>query len=109
MVPILTEEERRQNLDKALKARRERAEVKTKLSGGEMSVDDVFRLADDGNEAILRMPVESLIRSLPGYALSRAQKLMKRLRIAQSRRIRGLSKRQRNELLAVLGGNHEAQ
>lgn len=108
MVPILTEEERRQNLDKALKARRERAEVKTKLSSGEMSVDDVFRLADDGNEAILRMPVESLIRSLPGYALSRTQKLMKRLQIAQSRRIRGLSKRQRNELLAVLGGNHEA-
>lgn len=75
MVPILTEEERRQNLDKALKARRERAEVKTKL---------------------------------PGYALSRAQKLMKRLRIAQSRRIRGLSKRQRNELLEALGGSNEA-
>lgn len=108
MVPILTEEERSQNLDKALKARRERAEVRAKLVSGEMSVDDVFKLADDGNEAILRMPVESLIRSLPGYALSRTQKLMKRLRIAQSRRIRGLSKRQRNELLAVLGGNHEA-
>lgn len=108
MVPILTEEERRQNLDKALKARRERAEVRAKLASGEMSVDDVFKLADDGNEAILRIPVESLIRSLPGYALSRTQKLMKRLRIAQTRRIRGLSKRQRNELLAVLGGNHEA-
>lgn len=108
MVPILTEEERRQNLDKALKARRERAEVKTKLASGEMSVDDVFRLADDGNEAILRMPIESLIRSLPGYALSLAQKLMKRLRIAQSRRIRGLSKRQRNELLKALGGSNEA-
>lgn len=108
MVPILTEEERRQNLDKALKARRERAEVKTKLASGEMSVDDVFKLADDGNEAILRMPVESLIRSLPGYALSRTQKLMKRLRIAQTRRIRGLSKRQRNELLKALGGSNEA-
>lgn len=108
MVPILTEEERRQNLDKALKARKERAEVRTKLASGEMSVDDVFRLADEGNEAVLRMPVEALIRSLPGYALSRAQKLMKRLRIAQSRRIRGLSKRQRNELLKALGGNHEA-
>lgn len=108
MVPILTEEERRQNLDKALKARKERAEVRAKLASGEMSVDDVFKLADDGNEAILRMPVESFIRSLPGYALSRAQKLMKRLRIAQSRRIRRLSKRQRNELLAAIGGNHEA-
>lgn len=108
MVPILTEEERRQNLDKALKARRERAEVKTKLASGEMSVDDVFKLADDGNEAILRIPVESLIRSLPGYALSRTQKLMKRLRIAQTRRIRGLSKRQRNELLKALGGSNEA-
>lgn len=107
MVPILTEEERRQNLDKALKARRERAEVRAKLASGEMSVDDVFRLADDGNEAILRMPVESLIRSLPGYALSRAQKLTKRLRIAQSRRIRGLSTRQRNELLEALGGNSD--
>lgn len=108
MVPILTEEERRQNLDKALKARRERAEVKTKLASGEMSVDDVFKLADAGNEAILRMPVESLIRSLPGYALSRTQKLMKRLRIAQTRQIRGLSKRQRNELLKALGGSNEA-
>ena len=108
MVPILTEEERRQNLDKALKARRERAEVRTKLANGEMSVDDVFKLADAGNEAILRMPVESLIRSLPGYALSRTQKLMKRLRIAQTRRIRGLSKQQRSELLAAIGGSNEA-
>lgn len=108
MVPILTEEERRQNLDKALKARRERAEVRTKLANGEMSVDDVFRLADAGNEAILRMPVESLIRSLPGYALSRTQKLMNWLRIAQTRRIRGLSKRQRSELLAAIGGSNEA-
>lgn len=108
MVPILTEEERRQNLDKALKARRERAEVRAKLASGEMSVDDVFKLADDGNEAILRIPVESLIRSLPGYALLRTQKLMKRLRIAQTRRIRGLSKRQRNELLKALGGSNEA-
>ena len=107
MVPILTKEERRQNLDKAMRARKERAEVRAKLASGEMSVDDVFKLADDGNEAILRMPVESLIRSLPGYALSRTQRLMKRLRIAQSRRIRGLSKRQRNELLEALGGNND--
>lgn len=107
MVPELSYEERRQNLDKAMQARKERAEVRTKLASGEMSVDDVFKLADEGNEAVLRMPVESLIRSLPGYALSRTQKLMKRLRIAQSRRIRGLSKRQRRELLEALGGNND--
>ena len=104
MVPVLTQEQRHEYLDRALQARRERAEIRAKLKTGEMSIDDVFDLADEGNEAVRRMRVAALISAMPHYAKTSTEKLMKRLRIADNRCIRGLSNRQRNELLAALKG-----
>ena len=109
MVPVLTEEERRQNLDKAMRIRKERSEIRASLKAKRMSIEEFFELADNGNEAARGMRVEALIRSMPNYALPRTQQLMKRLRISSSRRVKGLGKHQRNGLVEALGGKkHEA-
>ena len=40
------------------------------------------------------MKVSTLIETLPGYGKAKAEKIMKELQIAESRRLRGLGERQ---------------
>jgi len=50
-----------------------------------------------------RMKVSTLIETLPGYGKAKAEKIMKELQIAESRRLRGLGERQQTALLERLG------
>lgn len=101
MIPHLTTEQRRENLEKAKAARQRRASVLKSVSDGSYTVSDVLNMAAT-DEALARMRVFTLIKAVPGYGFARTQKLMKRLHIAESRRIKGLGKRQRGALLNVV-------
>ena len=61
--PVLTEEERRVNTEKAIAARHRRAEVKQQLHDGKISLEDVLSMKDD--PVVNRMKIEELIRALP--------------------------------------------
>lgn len=100
-LPKLTDEERRAALEKAAKARKERAELRDKLKAGEVTLEEVLAKSDD--PVIARMKVSMLIESLPGYGKAKAAKLMDELEISESRRIKGLGTRQREALLERLG------
>ncbi len=50
-----------------------------------------------------RMKVSTLIETLPGYGKAKAEKVMKELQIAESRRLRGIGERQQVALLERLG------
>ena len=50
-----------------------------------------------------RMKAITLIETLPGYGKAKAEKIMKELDIAESRRLKGLGERQRKALLERLG------
>ncbi|MFR5807532.1 MAG: integration host factor, actinobacterial type [Collinsella sp.] len=104
MVPKLTAEQRRAALDKGMQIRLKRAEYKARLKNGLMSIEQFFELADGGEQAALGMRVESLIRSMPGYAVPRTETLMKSLHISESRRVMGLGYVQREGLIKALGG-----
>ena len=104
MVPNLTAEQRRAALDKGMQIRCKRADYKVKLKYGIMSIEQFFELADGGEQAALGMRVESLIRSMPGYAVPRTETLMKSLHISANRRVRGLGYVQREGLIKALGG-----
>jgi hypothetical protein len=96
-LPTLTEEQRRDALAKAAEARRARAELKERLKRSEMSLRDVLAKSDDG--VVGKMKVSSVLESLPGVGKVRARKLMERLEISTSRRVRGLGAKQRDALL----------
>lgn len=97
-LPSLTPEQRRQALVKAAEARKKRAELKGQLKAGELNLRDVLNRA---NENILgKMRVSSVLESLPGVGKVRARKLMERLDISTSRRVRGLGSKQKEALLA---------
>lgn len=96
-LPHLTPEEREAALSKAFAARRARADVKAALKSGDRSLSDVLSSSDD--EALGKMKVFDLLRSLPGVGDRRAEALMAELGIAASRRIKGLGVHQRSALL----------
>jgi len=95
--PQLTAEQRQQALLKAANSRKRRAEVKSKMKNGEISIDDILLLAKT-EEAIAKMRVKELLESLSGVGKIRAQSLMERLNISPSRRIQGLGRLQIKQL-----------
>ena len=97
-LPQLTDEQRRQALEKAAEARRKRAEVKAQLKSGKRTLRDV--LSRDDDETIAKMKVSSVLEALPGVGKKRAQSIMERLDISATRRVRGLGSKQREALLA---------
>ena len=95
--PPLTDEQRRQALEKAAVARRKRAELKEQLKSGRTSLKELLdRTAD---EVVGKMKVSTVLESLPGVGRVRARKLMERLDISESRRMRGLGAKQKENLL----------
>lgn len=100
-VPQLTPEERQAALKKAKAARSRRAEVREELKSGKMTLEKVLTMKDD--PVVGRMKVSTLIETLPGYGKAKAEKIMKELEIAESRRLKGLGERQQKALLERLG------
>jgi transposase len=90
-------------LEKAAKARRERAEVKNRLKHGGTSLAEVLKEGQK-EDVIGKMKVSALLESLPGVGKVRAKQIMERLGIAESRRVRGLGANQRAALEREFGG-----
>ena len=100
-VPELTPEERQQALEKAKAARIKRAQVREDLKNGTLTLKDVLAMKDD--PIVGRMMASTRIETLPGYGKAKAEKIMKELDIAESRRLKGLGERQQKALLERLG------
>lgn len=97
-LPTLTDEQRKQALEKAAEARRKRAEVKAELRSGKRSLKDLLDNTDD--DTIGKMKVSTVLQSLPGVGKVRAARIMEKLDISATRRMRGLGAKQREALLA---------
>jgi len=100
-LPQLTDDQRKAALEKAAESRRARAELRAQIKDGKLSIEKVLSKADD--PVVGRMKVSMLIESLPGYGKAKTMKLMEELGISETRRIKGLGKRQREDLLERLG------
>ena len=101
-LPTLTEEQRRDALAKAAVARKKRAELKDQLKNGRLRLSDILARRED--DTVAKMRVSSVLESMPGVGKVRARKLMERLDISTSRRIRGLGAKQKEALLAEFSG-----
>ena len=96
-LPTLTPEQREQALAKAAQARKRRAELKGQLKSEKLYLRDV--LARQGDEVVGKMKVSSVLESLPGVGKVRARRIMERLDISATRRVRGLGAKQKDALL----------
>lgn len=99
--PSLTPEQRAENLAKAARVRRERAELKDKLKMGLVTLPDLLARAE-GDDVIAKMKLVAVLESLPGVGKVKARRMMEEIGIAENRRVRGLGDQQRATLLEMV-------
>jgi len=99
--PKLTPEQRADALAKAAAARQQRAAVKQALKEGSVTLAELLARAE-GDKAIGGLKVSAALTALPGLGKVKAGRLMERVGIAESRRLRGLGAKQKEALLAAL-------
>ncbi|HWA66107.1 MAG TPA: integration host factor, actinobacterial type [Mycobacteriales bacterium] len=97
-LPPLTPQQRAAALEKAAAARRTRADLRERLKQSTVSLAEVFA-EGERDEAIGKMRVSAVLESMPGVGKIRAQRIMERLSISASRRVRGLGAHQRTALV----------
>ena len=97
-LPKLTPEERFAASQKAIETRRARMRLKREMKDGNLSVAAAIELP-----VMQRMKVFEFIRSIPGIGINRAREFMLSNSIADNRRVGGLSKHRRAQVIA-LGG-----
>ena len=103
-LPPLTPEQRSAALEKAAAARKARAELKVRLKSNGARLDDV--LADGDTDSVIgKMRVVAVLEAMPGVGKVRAQRIMERLEISPSRRVRGLGVKQRQALVREFSGS----
>ena len=96
-LPPLTPEQRAAALEKAAAARRARAAIKVRLKSSGTSLEDVLA-SGDTDDAVGKMKVVAVLEAMPGVGKVRAQRIMEKLEISPSRRVRGLGAKQREAL-----------
>jgi S13-like protein len=100
--PPLSEDQRREALAKAAEARRQRAALKDRLRSGEATLKELLERTDD--EIVGKLKVSDVLQTMRGVGKVRARKIMTRLDIAESRRMRGLGAKQIESLLKEFTG-----
>ena len=103
-LPPHTPDQRAAALEKAAKARKERAEVKNNLKRGTLKLPAVLKQGQT-DDTVGKMKVSALLEAMPGVGKVRARQIMERLGIAESRRVRGLGANQRTALEHEFGGD----
>jgi hypothetical protein len=97
-LPSLSPEQRAAALEKAAESRKARAELKNQLKSGTVTLAAVLDRAET-DDVVGKLRVSAVLQAMPGIGKIRAQQIMERLRIADSRRLRGLGEQQRRALL----------
>ena len=96
-LPPLTPEQRAAALEKAAAARKARAEIKERLKRSGASISEVLT-AGETDDVIGKMRVSAVLEAMPGVGKARAARIMERLEISPTRRVRGLGAKQRSAL-----------
>ncbi|MFD2767759.1 MULTISPECIES: integration host factor, actinobacterial type [Micromonospora] len=103
-LPSLTPEQRAAALEKAAEIRKARAKLKEDLKQGKTSLATVLEQAES-NDVVGKLKVSAVLQAMPGIGKIRATQIMEKLKIADSRRLRGLGEQQRKALLGEFAAN----
>ncbi len=98
--PSLTPEQRAAALEKAAKARKERAEIKDHLKTGRVTLKELLEKAEK-DEIVGKMKVLAVLESLPGIGKVKARRLMEQIGISEARRLQGLGSNQKEQVLQL--------
>jgi transposase len=97
-LPSLSPEQRAAALEKAAEVRKARAELKEQLKQGKITLAAVLDRVE-ADDVVGKLRVSDVLKAMPGIGKIRAEQIMEKLKIADSRRLRGLGDQQRKALL----------
>jgi hypothetical protein len=97
-LPSLSPEQRAAALAKAAEVRKARAELKEQLKSGQVTLAELLDRAES-DDVVGKLKVVTVLQALPGIGKVKATQTMEKLKIADSRRLRGLGEQQRKALL----------
>ena len=103
-LPSLSPEQRAAALEKAAEVRKARAELKEQLKSGKTTLAAVLDRAE-ADEVVGKLKVSAVLQALQGHGKIRATQIMEKLKIADSRRLRGLGDQQRKAILGEFAAN----
>jgi transposase len=103
-LPSLSPEQRAAALEKAAEIRKARAELKEQLKQGKTTLAAVLDRAEN-DDVVGKLKVSAVLQAMPGIGKIRAMQIMEKLKIADSRRLRGLGEQQRKALLGEFAAN----
>jgi len=104
-LPTLTPEQRAAALAKAAEMRKARAELKEQLKAGKTTLTAVLDRAE-ADDVVGKLKVSAVLQALPGIGKIRATQIMEKLKIADSRRLRGLGDQQRKAPLSEFSASN---
>ena len=96
-LPVLTDEQRRKNLEKAALVRKERKALLELVRGGSVTFEQA-----SADPRYWRIPVVRLLIAIPGVGKAKANQLMTEAGISPTRRVKGLGCRQREYIIGHL-------
>lgn len=94
-VPVLTDLERKNALEKALECRCLRAKVLSDVREGRVTFDSLLNTEDP---VLKTIKVQSLLKCLKGIGDRKSRAILQQYHISENRRIRGLGSRQKKRL-----------
>lgn len=93
-LPVLTDEQRRANLEKAAAVRKERKVLLDLVRDGSVTFEQA-----SADPKYWRIPVVRLLIAVPGVGKAKATQLMTEAGISPTRRVKGLGCRQREYII----------
>jgi hypothetical protein len=104
-IPEISPEVRRAAVDKAVRLRTSRAQIKRKLKDGEISF---FDLEDIDMEIKKGFRTLEILESLPGVGKLKARNIMEDLNISPRKKLTGLGARQKSALQELVSSHLNA-
>ena len=105
MPPILTDDDRARARERAVAARRTRADLKDRLRAGELGLTGIVELAHqdtDLGQAASRLRISDVLLALPRVGQARADTILVRAGVSGQRRLRALGPQQVDRLAEEL-------
>ena len=96
-LPKITDEQRRLNLEKAVRVRAERKALLDRIADGELTFAEAIE-----DPTASRIPVRRVVMAVPGWGKAKTKALLERVGVSENRRVRGLGKRQAAALVDAL-------
>ena len=92
----LTDEERAKALAKANQMRKARAEFKSRITEGMVSVDEI--LDSQSDSVIGKIKVADILEAIPGIGPAKREQIMDEIGISENKRLRGLGIHQKEAI-----------